>query len=88
MIHTCSVLASHASWPAFLIFPSDRGAAQPAAAGGGGGYLWGHLKARCELRSLTGFVFTQLGLLVNLQHASVQLTPKLPASQREAQRLR
>lgn len=44
MIHTCSVLASHAGWPAFLIFPSDRGAAQPAAAGGGGGYLWGHLR--------------------------------------------
>ena len=74
MIHTCSV-------PAFLICPSDRGTAQPAAAGRGGGYLWGHLKARCELRNLTGFVFTQLGLLVNLQHTSVQLTPKLPASQ-------
>lgn len=43
--------------------------------------MWGHLKARCELRSLTGFVFTQLGLLVNLQHTSVQPTPKLPASQ-------
>lgn len=35
----------------------------------------GPSQARCELRSLTGFVFTQLGLLVNLQHASVQLTP-------------
>lgn len=60
MIHTCSMPASHAGWPAFFIFPSDRGTAQPAAAGGGGGYLWGHLKARCELRNLTGFVFTQL----------------------------
>lgn len=36
MIHMCSVPASHAGWPAFLIFPSDRGAAQPAAAGGEG----------------------------------------------------
>lgn len=58
----------------FLIFPSDRGAAQPAACWPEEGVLVGPSQGKDVNSEVSQALCSHSSLLVNLQHASVQLT--------------